>query len=99
MLYACIECRKIWSTVEDLEQLDLSRVDLDNCPDISHGICPECFQRHEAKVHKHQKNSGYTECYNRHDNCPNYECLFRPACGDSAINTWKSSIVVLNAGK
>ncbi|MDD3471629.1 MAG: hypothetical protein PHS86_02500 [Syntrophaceae bacterium] len=98
MIYSCIECKRIWVTAEESDQIDFSALNLDNCLDISHGICPECFQRHEDKVHRHQKNNGYSECYNRHENCPNDNCLFRRACGASAIDSWKSSIVLLRSG-
>ena len=98
MLYGCLECHKIWSTQEELANTDLTGLNLETCMDISHGICPECFQRHEDKVHQHQRNNGYFQCYNRTENCTNDRCLFRPACGHSAIDNWKSSIVVLQSG-
>lgn len=98
MIYGCVECQKIWSSIEELEQIDVANLNLDGNTDISHGICPECFQRHADKVHKHQKNNGYSECYNKIENCSNHRCLFKPACGESAINMWRSSIVVLSPG-
>lgn len=97
MLCGCIECHRIWCGIEEFNSLDLSELNLDSSTDISHGICPECFQRHKDRVHQHQKNNGYSECYDRNDNCNNNKCLFKPACGNSAINSWRSSIVLLNA--
>ena len=96
MIYACIQCHKIWKPAAEPDELDSSTLDLETSTEISHGICPECFRQHEDRVHRHQKNNGYSECYNRNDNCSNIKCLFKPACGESAIRAWKSGIVVLS---
>lgn len=96
MLCGCIECHRIWCSVEEFETLDLQGLKLDTCTEISHGICPECFQKLRDKIHQHQKSHGYSECYDRDDNCNNNSCLFKPACGNSAIRNWKSSIVLLD---
>jgi hypothetical protein len=95
MLYACIECRSIWCSLDKFRSLNLSDIDLETCLDISHGICPICFQKHENKIHQHQKKQGGVECFNKRDGCDNNECLFKSACGDSAIVLWKSRVVVL----
>ncbi len=97
MIYGCIECHRIWCNFEMFDSLDIPHLDLDTCTDISHGICPECFQSHEDRIHRHQKSDGCSECFNRNDDYHNNECLFKPVYGRAVVRTWKSNVVILKA--
>lgn len=96
MIYSCIECHSCWCSKEKYKSLDIDKLDLDSMTEISHGLCPSCFQKHkEFRVHNHQKKNGYDECYNRNDGCDNNFCMFRPTCGSQALNNWRDQIVLL----
>jgi hypothetical protein len=98
MIYGCIECHRTWCSIEKFDSLDID-LDTDTLMDISHGICPECFQNHKANVvHRHQQRNGYSECYNRNDQCSNSFCMFKTTCGPQAINDWRSKVVLLATG-
>ena len=96
MLYGCVFCNRVWCSHEKYETLDKENLDIDNRQDISHGICPECFQKQKYRlVHRHQKYNGYDECYNRNEGCQNNFCMFKPTCGQQAINEWQENIIML----
>ena len=96
MLYQCVFCNRVWCSQDKYETLDIPNLDLENRNDVSHGICPECFQKQQqGLVHKHQRANGYDRCFNKNDNCNNDSCLFRPCCGRTAINNWRQNVVIL----
>ena len=63
--------------------------------DISHGYCPKCIQkRYTSRIHRAQRESGYSDCFNRGlNNCPEERCSFRSACQDDLITSWKKAII------
>ncbi len=99
MLYACIECHVVWCSIDKFKTLNLSDLDLETCLEISHGICPECFQRHADRVHRHQKKKGIFECFNKREDCDNDKCQFKSVCGNSSIVSWKSRVVILSVAQ
>ena len=99
-MYGCIECGLIWCNKSDYTNINKLDMDILFTQEVSHGICPECFQSQKAdKVHNHQRKNGYSECYNSSDNCTNFDCLFWSTCGSVVIDNWKSRIVVISDGK
>ncbi len=98
MIMGCVFCNRVWCRKDKYETLDVQNLDIENRTDISHGICPECFQQQkEDKVHNHQRSKGYDECFNRHEDCTNTICMFKPTCGEKALNEWRADIVVLGS--
>ena len=60
MIMGCVFCNRVWCRKDKYETLDVQNLDIENRTDISHGICPECFQQQkEDKVHNHQRSKGY----------------------------------------
>lgn len=98
MVYGCIECGLIWCDESDYDKLTQSDIKDFDLQEVSHGICPECFQVRKAdKVHSHQRKNGYSECYNKSNDCTNTECLFWSTCGSNIIDEWKSKIKVVGS--
>ena len=95
MIYGCVECKRIWCNLEDYALLDKDNLNLSIKQDVSHGLCPECFSKRTDMIHKHQKNSGYDECYNNGDTCDNTGCGFKSFCGNKVLENWKSLVILL----
>ena len=63
--------------------------------DISHGYCPTCIQkRYTSRIHRAQREAGYSDCFNRgYNDCAEERCCFRAACQDDMIGGWKKTII------
>lgn len=63
--------------------------------DISHGYCPTCIRtRYTGKIHKSQREAGYSDCFNRgYNDCSEESCSFRAACQEELIKGWKQAVI------
>jgi hypothetical protein len=82
--YQCLLCGVEWGDPRASES------------DISHGYCPSCIRkRYTSRIHKSQRDQGYSDCFNRgYNDCAEESCSFRAACQDASINNWKRAIII-----
>jgi hypothetical protein len=66
--------------------------------DVSHGYCPSCIRkRYTNRIHRAQRNSGYSDCFNRgYNDCAEDRCCFRAACQDDLVRSWARAIIPRN---
>lgn len=84
--YKCLLCGIEWGDPQATES------------DVSHGYCPSCIRkRYTSRIHRAQRDAGYSDCFNRgYNDCAEEHCCFRAACQDDLVRSWKRAVILRN---